>query len=372
MAEFRVWQNDRWVTVLTDGPTGPTGPEGSTGPSGGPRGLTGSVGPTGPSGGPIGPTGITGPSGLVGATGPIGSTGPKGPTGLYGPMGPTGLIGFPGPIGPTGYLGPTGPTGLGPTGRTGPTGSSATSSNVFTAVAGENLGQFDAVYLNADENKWYKADASDSTKVDVSGIVTNTGGILADHDGQIMAPGVLSGFSGLTQGSVYYLSKTTPGALTTTRPTSGEWEVPLGVAISDSSFLYEPGYTAILQAEDLEWIHTGIAGEPLDYGDVVFQDTAAYGYYRKASCLGNIRQSRADGIVINTSSVLTHGTVTIRLFGKVAGVRWLFYPGSLLYLSSTSGVITVNKPVSGYQTYVGRALNEYTVWFHPSLPVAVT
>jgi hypothetical protein len=267
-------------------------------------------------------------------------------------------------------LGKTGPTGLGMTGPTGPTGSPADQTNIFKGIAGENLDYLDFVYVD-DSNRWYKGSAADDNKVDIMGIVVEPGGIIENCEGRISSPGVIKGFTGLSKGYSYYLSKTNPGKMTTTVPPIGEWQVFLGVAISDTEFLYEPGYVAILQAQESEWIHVGIAGEPLTYGNAVYQDTTMYGYYKKSYCTGNERQSRVDGIVISTSPVLTGEQVTIKLFGKIVNSHWLFYPGSAIYLSSSAGVLTVNKPVSGYTTYVGRALNEYTLWLNPELPVPV-
>ena len=77
------------------GPTGPTGPTGAKGDKGdpgdtgpaGPAGATGATGPQGPQG-PKGDTGDTGPQGPAGATG---ATGPAGPTGATGPAGADGV-----------------------------------------------------------------------------------------------------------------------------------------------------------------------------------------------------------------------------------------------------------------------------------------
>jgi hypothetical protein len=371
MPEFRVHDGQRWVTVLTEGPTGPTGLVGATGPSGGPLGPTGSVGPTGASGGAMGPSGPTGLTGPTGPQGPLGITGPVGAIGIAGPMGPVGPIGYPGPLGPTGQLGKTGPTGpYGLTGDLGPTGDAGANYNLFLGIAGETLNQFDKVYLSSSNNRWYKAIASDATKVDVYGIVTQPNGILSGHQGELAAPSVITNLYGLSAGAIYYLSNTVLGGWTTDVPVSGDWEVPLGVALSSSDFLFEPGYISIQRTEDTEEIHLGTAGENLSFGDIVYQDTSSNGYYKKSFPSGNIRQSRADGIVLS-STISTNRVGQIRLIGKFIREDWTWIPGSLLYLSVDAGLISVNQPLSGYLTYIGRALSSNTIWFNPSLPTLI-
>ena len=369
MAEFRVWDGAKWVTIITSGPTGPTGLIGPTGPSGGPIGP---VGPTGPSGGPLGPTGGLGITGPTGLTGPVGMTGPVGPTGSVGSIGLTGIRGLPGPIGPVGQLGKTGPTGpYGLTGSIGPTGVAGSNYSLFLGVAGETLNEFDKVYLNASNNRWYKAIASDESKVDVYGIVTNPNGILINHEGEMSAPSIIKNLEGLESGYVYYLSNTVAGDWTTTPPLPGEWEVPLGLALSPTEFLFEPGYNSFLQTEDLEWVHFGTAGEDLIYGNVVYQDTSSGGFYRKSISSGNIRQSRADGIVLS-DTIRANSTGRIRLLGKfIDEVHWSFFPGSLVYLSSTPGIVTTNPPLNGYLTVIGRVLVPDTIWFNPKYPEAI-
>ena len=370
MAEVRVFDGNQWHTVLTSGPTGPTGPVGPVGPSGGPVGRTG---PTGPSGGPEGPTGGLGITGPLGPTGPIGITGPQGRAGVPGSIGPRGLIGLPGPIGPIGGLGKTGPTGpKGTTGDYGPTGDSGSSRSLFFGSAGETLIEFDKVYLSPSNNKWYKAIASGASTVDVYGIVTSPNGILVGQEGEISAPGVINNLTGLSAGSVYYLSPTIPGDWTTTQPETGQWQVPLGIATSSTDFLFQPGFISFLQSEELEWVDIGVAGEALNYGDVVYQDTSTPGYYKKSSSGGNVRQARADGLVMD-NSVLIEGQVRVRMLGKfINSAHWDFYPGSVVYLSLTAGQVSMNQSLHGYNTIIGRALTSDMIWFNPGYPVLIT
>jgi len=69
-------------------------------------------------------------------------------------------------------------------------------------------------------------------------IAVATATITNGTTGVYQIAGVLAGLSGLTAGSVYYLSQTTAGAMTTTAPsTVGQYVVRLGIAISTTEFL---------------------------------------------------------------------------------------------------------------------------------------
>ena len=87
---------------------------------------------------------------------------------------------------------------------------------IYTSqVAGENLTANDRVYFKASDQKWWKVDTDTaSTYLGVEkGFAVST--VLADATLSIVVSGIMSGFSGLTPGSVYYGS-TTAGAIATT------------------------------------------------------------------------------------------------------------------------------------------------------------
>src|SRR5438552_17494879 len=88
----------------------------------------------------------------------------------------------------------------------------------------------DFVYIDAaDGVKKAKADAAGTALA--FGVATAT--IASSAVGSYQSSGILSGLSGLTAGSAYFLSAATAGAITTTAPTAaGQYVVRLGVAIS--------------------------------------------------------------------------------------------------------------------------------------------
>jgi hypothetical protein len=304
----------------------------------------------------------TGPAGAQGAPGPQGSPGTQGSQGLAGNQGSQGAPGPQGLGGPQGYQGFPGYTG-----PTGPQGSQGIDGRaIFTGTAGESLSQFDLVYLNAD-GKWYKAKADAETTASSYGLVTQSGGISLNGSGTISGPGMLTGMSGLTPGAIYYLSNATAGAWTTAAPVIGSWEVCLGIALSSSTFLFEPGYIAFQRTEDLDNTVMGTAGEVLAEFQVVYSDPADSGKYKKAKNNGTARQASAVGLVVEVGGIGNGSVGRIRTLGKISNGSWSWTPGDDLYLDSTSGGLIATKPstIGEYVTHLGYAISATDIWLFP-------
>lgn len=192
----------------TTGATGATGPGGATGSAGGATGNTGASGTAGSPGGATGATGTAGAAGATGATGAAGSSGATGPSGATG-------------VGATGATGSAG----GATGATGAVGNSSSIIQGATQVAhGFSVG--DIVRYNGTDYVLAKADSdANSQAVGIIATVINADNIV------IRMSGYTTGLSGLTAGTLYYLSPTTAGALTSTEPTTaGQVSKPLLIA----------------------------------------------------------------------------------------------------------------------------------------------
>ena len=129
-------------------------------------------------------------------------------------------------------------------------GNTTLSSNTFTTpafvvslVAGETVAARDAVYVEptltpGTAGRVYKMDGDvlvKSTQAFFVGFVTT--GVSAAANVAVQISGVVSGFSGLTTGAVYYASSTV-GAITATKPVH---PVPLGMAISATQILINTG-----------------------------------------------------------------------------------------------------------------------------------
>ncbi len=93
----------------------------------------------------------------------------------------------------------------------------------------------DVVYLNAaDSVKKAQANAAATANPVAFATATITNGSV----GAYQTSGTLSGLTGLTPGSTYYLDPATAGKMTVTAPTAaGQLVVELGVAVSTTEFL---------------------------------------------------------------------------------------------------------------------------------------
>lgn len=89
----------------------------------------------------------------------------------------------------------------------------------------------DVLYLNS--STYTKAIATSSNAAEVVGIVSR---VVSANQFELTMSGEVSGLSGLTAGTVYYLSATTAGAMSSTAPTTiGYIDLPIGVATSATS-----------------------------------------------------------------------------------------------------------------------------------------
>ena len=105
--------------------------------------------------------------------------------------------------------------------------------------ADQNLVAKDIVYSSSDGNV-DKAIATSEAASDVVGVVRET--IASAAEGEVQNVGVISiaGWS-LTPATVYYLSESTAGAMTTTAPSAvGEYVVRLGIALTTTEFFWSP------------------------------------------------------------------------------------------------------------------------------------
>ena len=164
-----------------------------------------------------GPAGATGATGATGAQGPPGADGADGADGATGPQGPAGADGATGPQGPAGADGADGADG---------------SSSEAVHQVGHGLAVGDVVRISG-ASTYAKAQADSAANAEAVGIVSAVSG--AD-DFEIRYSGRVTGLSGLTAGTVYFLSPSAAGALTATEPTTnGQVSKPLLLADSTTS-----------------------------------------------------------------------------------------------------------------------------------------
>lgn len=110
-------------------------------------------------------------------------------------------------------------------------------SDTLSVTAGEALSAGDLVYINA-SGQALKADADSASKAAVGFVLTS---ISNGASGTVyFGSGMITGLTGLTAGSVYFLSQTA-GAITTTAPTgTNVIQQQVGVAANTTTLYFEP------------------------------------------------------------------------------------------------------------------------------------
>ena len=114
----------------------------------------------------------------------------------------------------------------------------------YTGNAGENLAAGDYVYINASGNV-LKADASaaNASKAAVGFVLV---AVSNGNPATVYLEGNNDAHTGLTVGAAYFLSATTPGAPTTTIPTTAGHVVQyLGRAVSSTTIAFDPDIQCI-------------------------------------------------------------------------------------------------------------------------------
>lgn len=132
------------------------------------------------------------------------------------------VVGTPGPIGLTGPTGPTGAAGN----------TDSTHNNVTQTAHGFAVGNVLRIQNSA--TTYLKAQANTAANAEVVGIVS---AVVDANTFTLISFGLITGLSGLTKGTVYFLSDITAGLLTATEPTPDGTKVskPLLVANGTTS-----------------------------------------------------------------------------------------------------------------------------------------
>lgn len=122
-----------------------------------------------------------------------------------------------------------------------PTGFGADTS---TVTAGENLAAGDLVYLNS-SGEAFKADANSEAKEAIGFVLSS---IAAAATGTMyFGSGIITGLTGLTSGARYFLSATTAGSISTSKPTGANDIIQqVGFARSSTEFYFEPQSAVLL------------------------------------------------------------------------------------------------------------------------------
>jgi hypothetical protein len=221
----------------------------------------------------------------------------------------------------------------------------------YEMTANETVVVGQPIYISGD-NTINLADADTDATSQVFGLVSV--GASANGTANVLSEGSVNqadwtsviGATSLTPGSLYYLSSTA-GELTTTKPTGNG--VQVGRAVTTTKF--------DIETNDFHDIATPV--DPSSY-TVTANETVAVGQpiYISASDTVNLADASLSstanvlGLVSvgasasNTATVLSEGSVNQADWTSVTGTTNLT-PGSVYYLSGTTGKMTTTKPTSG-------------------------
>jgi hypothetical protein len=221
----------------------------------------------------------------------------------------------------------------------------------YQMTANETVVVGQPVYISGD-NTINLADADTEPTSQVFGLVSV--GATANGTANVLSEGSVNqadwtsviGTTLLTPGSLYYLSSTA-GQMTTTKPTGSG--VQVGRAVTTTKF--------DIETNDF---HDVTAASDLSSYDVTANETVAVGQPTYIS--GNNTVNLADASVSSTANVLglvsvgatASNTATVLSEGSVNQADWTsvtgttnLTPGSVYYLSATTGKMATTKPTGG-------------------------
>ena len=278
-----------------------------------------------------------------------------------------GTVGLQGPTGATGATGPTGPQGA----------SYAQGDPIYVTVrnqTGSSIPKGSIVYTSGSNGTNVQVSLaqanSDATSARSLGFTASA--IAHGADGLVMVEGYLEGLNtaGLTSGQILYLSGTTPGAWTTTKPTAPTHLVYVGV-VTRVNANNGSVYVKVQNGYELDEIHDVSITQRAD-GFLMYYDAASDLYNFTPNFLGPMMSGAyyrplvgaATGVASGTgtlcvyplivpttttfnqiaatpTTVTTSGTVRLGIYANSAGA-----PGALIADYGTASFTTSNVPAT--------------------------
>ena len=215
---------------------------------------------------------------------------------------------------------------------------------------GATINKGDVVYLSGSQgNRITVAKAlatSDPTSANTFGIVAES---IADNaSGYVITEGLITGLntSALTQDSAVYLSGTTAGALTSTKPQAPIHGVYIGVCVESNNGNGKI-FCKIRNGSELDELHDVQISSPFDKASL---------YYKSSD--GLWRDTTAALLVSDTASMLTNylrsGVAASTYQAKLNGTGFVKASGTTItydnstYLTSSTGVTTFSAGTTGF------------------------
>lgn len=221
---------------------------------------------------------------------------------------------------------------------------SVTTNLEVTGTAGETIAVGEHVYLSdgtggLTAGRWYLTDADLAYKSSsAAALGVSLSALSAGQSGLIRTDGIYDAASGLSAGSIYYLSGTA-GAITSAAPSTNPRIVAQAYSTTAYKILYQ---TAASTDVDI----SGTAGENLTLNDCAYMSDGSggktSGRWYQADPANTYSSSKAAALGFVTATVTTGNAATIRTSGRLTGFAGL--TTSSVYYVSTTGAITATPP----------------------------
>lgn len=217
-------------------------------------------------------------------------------------------------------------------------------------TAGENLTANDIIYFKESDQKWYKADADLTTTFDQLQIGIAQSTVLTGATVQVAISGPVSGFTGLTAGSKYYLSNTA-GAITTT---AGTYSVFIGWALSTTSLLFNPVLKTLPTQKEKDAL-AGSTGIPSSTNKYVTQDNTSSATTDQTQLTQNSSVEVGEANATTKKNKIAQSFIPTR--SKIRGVN-LYKSADL---GTFTGTVTISIQADSSGSPSGSALATKTI-----------
>ena len=222
---------------------------------------------------------------------------------------------------------------------------------ISAQTSGEAIAINDVVYFKESDALWYKADADLTATFDQLQIgICKTLATASGQTIQVAISGPVSGFSGLTVGSKYYLSNTA-GAITTTEGTNS---VFIGWALSATILLFNPLLKTLPTQKEKDAM-AGSTGVPSTTNRYVSEDNTSTGLTGQSQLTQNSSSTVGEANTTGLRNRLAQSFIPT--FTKIRGVN-LFKSADT---GSFTGTVTISLQADTAGNPSGTSLATVTV-----------
>lgn len=232
---------------------------------------------------------------------------------------------------------------------------------ISAQTSGEALTINDIVYFKESDQRWYKVDADLTATFDTLqlGVVKTTAGA-SGVTIQVAISGPVSGFTGLTAGSKYYVSNTA-GAITTTPGTNS---VFIGWALSTTILLFDPILKTLPSQKEKDAM-AGTTGIPSSTNKFVTQDNQSQATTDQTQTTQNSTIETGEANTTTKKNKIAQSFIPART--KIKGVK--LYKAASTGTNAGDVTVALQADTSGSPSGSDLATKTYTAADYNALAV---